>query len=531
MSEEPKSADIVEAARKLFGDNKSKNNATRRRPTSVCNTKACDGISQYAQKALEDEYAAMASTAEGSRNDQLNTSAFNLGQLVGSGELSEVLVIERLTAAAEHSGLGAKEIESTLASGLDAGKAEPRPPRAVSQVPPAYSLDPNEVGAQDNDEQPRYTDFAALLAGGLPEPPKPSVLSRADGVGIFYRAKRNELYGDPEAGKTMLTFAAIADELATGGRVVFIDLDNNGQIETAERLLMLGVPKAALIDPNRLRHCEPQSADEVVAIVKDCAGWATLAPIDCVGELLPLFGANSDKADDYTRVMQRVAGPLEKGGAAVVLIDHQAKGVDSRRYGAGGTMAKRRAVSGTSINLVRKATFIPGRGGIAELYINKDRPGGLRRHCPQGDGGGRQFAGTFILDPPDASPTLAAWRIEPGRVDSPAHTIDPRVERYHAVAAEGDGSVTAYDLAVRVNGLEAGTPPTRAMKQEARRSAEKLADQGRFELVDEHPRRWRVVSDEHPNIVRKRAQTKGTGPFECKGHRKGHKGTRHGQNR
>ena len=104
-----------------------------------------------------------------------------------------------------------------------------------------------EIGAdRETPGPPRYVDIAALLAGGLPEPPSPSLLYRTDNVAVFYEGKRNELYGDPGDGKTMLALAAVPGELAAGGRVLFIDLDNNGAVETVQRSLMLGAaPRCA----------------------------------------------------------------------------------------------------------------------------------------------------------------------------------------------------------------------------------------------------------------------------------------------
>ncbi|WP_324738665.1 bifunctional DNA primase/polymerase [Mycobacterium sp. 5-140-3-2] len=356
----------------------------------------------------------------------------------------------------------------------------------------------HDAEAQDGNEPIRYTDFGALLAGGLPEPPKPSVLHRTDGIAIFYHGKRNELYGDPEDGKTMVLLAAAAKELTKPvGRVLFLDFDNNGAAETAQRLIMLGVDKAVLADRDRFRHIEPLDADEVLQVVSDCAGWATLVGGDCVGELMPLFRANSDNADDYTRVMQMVSAPLERGGAAVIWLDHQAKGSESRAYGAGGTMAKRRAVSGVSINLVRKQTFAPGKGGMAELWVNKDRPGGLRAHCPKGEGR-RQFAGTFTLDQPDRETGVAEWRVTADRAEAPAAVIDPVTERHYQAAqkiAAAGGAVTMRAVGASAHGLPPDTPLTEAQKKATQRALAQLQAEGRLMLASGvRPKRWEVAA-------------------------------------
>lgn len=80
----------------------------------------------YAAAALADECGAVAAAPEGTRNDQLNRSAFNLGQLVGAGALDESQARASLADAAKASGLDARETNRTIESGLTAGMADPR---------------------------------------------------------------------------------------------------------------------------------------------------------------------------------------------------------------------------------------------------------------------------------------------------------------------------------------------------------------------------------------------------------------------
>lgn len=80
----------------------------------------------YARKALTEEAAAVASAPEGRRNQQLNDSAYSLGQLVAAGVLYRGDVEQALEAAALQAGLGEVEIRGTLRSGLNAGMREPR---------------------------------------------------------------------------------------------------------------------------------------------------------------------------------------------------------------------------------------------------------------------------------------------------------------------------------------------------------------------------------------------------------------------
>lgn len=80
----------------------------------------------YAEVALDNELRALGAVGEGGRNHALNRAAYSLGQLVGSGQLEETRLVDDLTATALSIGLGAREAERTIASGLAAGMRNPR---------------------------------------------------------------------------------------------------------------------------------------------------------------------------------------------------------------------------------------------------------------------------------------------------------------------------------------------------------------------------------------------------------------------
>lgn len=85
-----------------------------------------EGAARYAWAALQRETEAVASTQEGARNERLNSAAFSIGQLVGSGDLEESHARRELEAAGSAAGLPADEVRRTVASGLNAGMQQPR---------------------------------------------------------------------------------------------------------------------------------------------------------------------------------------------------------------------------------------------------------------------------------------------------------------------------------------------------------------------------------------------------------------------
>lgn len=81
---------------------------------------------RYAEAAFEAELERVAYAAPGERNNNLNRAAYSLGQLAGAGLLDPGEVAAALGGAALATGLDRREIEKTLASGLQAGMASPR---------------------------------------------------------------------------------------------------------------------------------------------------------------------------------------------------------------------------------------------------------------------------------------------------------------------------------------------------------------------------------------------------------------------
>jgi hypothetical protein len=91
----------------------------------------------YALAALQREIERVATAVNGTRNHTLNAATFNLAQLIAGGALDENTVIEQLTVAAQTAGLDDDEIGATLASGLRAGKQQPR---GIPERPPAPDM-------------------------------------------------------------------------------------------------------------------------------------------------------------------------------------------------------------------------------------------------------------------------------------------------------------------------------------------------------------------------------------------------------
>jgi hypothetical protein len=131
--------------------------------------------------------------------------------------------------------------------------------------------------------------------------------------------------------------------------------------------------------------------------------------IDSLGELLPLFRFNSNSADDFTVAHAEVIKPLTGCSAGVLVVDHLAKNAESRERGPTGTVAKLRAVGGSSIRVTAEEPFKPGEGGSAKLELYKDRHGGVRKQFPRHQS--KPVIGTFKLT---ADGEDLTYSIDPG---------------------------------------------------------------------------------------------------------------------
>lgn len=262
-----------------------------------------------------------------------------------------------------------------------------------------------------------FADVAALLDGGIPEPPRPVLLQREDGHHLFYREKVNVLFGDPESGKTWIALAGLAEALRAGRKGAFIDLDHNGVAEIVQRLILLGAPVDALRNPGAFRYAEPEDGDELITVVQVLRAWRpAVAVVDSLGELLPMLGLSSNSPDDYTSAHRRVLTPIANAGGVVIAVDHMPKSEEARAHGQTGTVAKKRAVNGITLRVTVVEAFAPGRGGSASMTVEKDRPGGVRAHCP--GAGKNPPAGRFVMEVDDQGAT--SWRVTTPRIDAPA---------------------------------------------------------------------------------------------------------------
>lgn len=181
-----------------------------------------NGSSPYGAKALQEELYILANTTEGARNHQLNTSAYNLAQLVAAGHLDTVTTQQQLRATALMIGLTATETDATLRSAFTAGTKQPRVvPELTAKIEVVeVQIDP-ETGEAINPSQAaeqtavdrRYLELsnAVLNLEGLRNIPPPTPIIE----GYIFRDNLAWLGGKPGHGKSFVA-VEVACCVATG---------------------------------------------------------------------------------------------------------------------------------------------------------------------------------------------------------------------------------------------------------------------------------------------------------------------------
>ena len=214
-----------------------------------------------------------------------------------------------------------------------------------------------------------------LRATGLTRPTA-TILTTSHEQGLIYLGRTHSLSGESTTGKTWVALAGVAQEIALGHPVLYVDFEDRGET-LLTRLHDMGADPD-LVD-ELVRYIEPDRA-------LDTAGWThieraaqgcRLAVIDGVTEGMTMHGLslldNEDIATWYGMLSRRIAAV----GAGVVEIDHVVKNADNRgRYAIGGAH-KLNGITGCAYTVVAGKSFSVGTVGHSRLVVAKDRHGAV----------------------------------------------------------------------------------------------------------------------------------------------------------
>lgn len=375
----------------------------------------------YAEAALRAEAHAVASCTDGNRNNQLNTSAFKLGTLVGAGELSEGEVIGALYDAAVAGGLvaddGHRAVMATINSGLSEGIKHPR------DIPerPDNSQGGDFAGYGENHKQDN-----GPKSGGSQEQPK----TDQNVIEIFWHGKnynrppRSWLAKDliPETGNGLLagqwgtakTFTALdlsactmtgtpfaGREIIRKGGVLFIAAEGASEIPirlqgiVEHKLAPLKLSEAAAGNPFDadleslpfawIEECPnlKDGFDRIVAASQSAASHIkeqfnlplALVIVDTLNAAANFKDGNDAAEGQF--IMNRLNDLSRKTGAFVIAVDHFGKAVET---GTRGTSAKEGAADMVLALLAERDTA--GNISNTRMAVRKLRGGSTGHETP-----------------------------------------------------------------------------------------------------------------------------------------------------
>ena len=203
----------------------------------------------------------------------------------------------------------------------------------------------------------------------------PAVVERQDGETVLYAGKLNSIFGVPGSGKSWIALIAAHEAVLRGGRVLYLDYEDNAAT-FKRRALLVGFHPQDYADA--FQYAKPGLMDSPVAVAEAVA-WLADAPD--VGQNLVIIdaaesaGCPSD-GSDVSPWYSRHVNPWQEVGCGVLTVDHVPKQREDRPMGAIGSQHKLARITGAAL-AVSGVAWTKRTNGTIFLHNHKDRGGDL----------------------------------------------------------------------------------------------------------------------------------------------------------
>lgn len=241
-------------------------------------------------------------------------------------------------------------------------------------------------------ERPLSSWRPISLDGDVEADAPPSILTvSGTDRALLYPGATNSIAGESESGKTWLALVAAREVIDRGGRVLWLDYEDNVR-RFRGRLDSMSVPRDLwgsidYVNPfhalwnNKVNASTSAHADFVELLQ---AGRYDFAVVDTMTGAMSVEGLDPNVGTEVESIQRILLGAIVKEtGAAVLVLDHVTKSSDGRGRYAIGSERKLSGITGAAYSLEVSRPWSRALGhdpvhGLATLKVTKDRPGFVR---------------------------------------------------------------------------------------------------------------------------------------------------------
>jgi len=247
------------------------------------------------------------------------------------------------------------------------------PPDTAGRVPAEAEAEPS-ADALEGGSWSTPVDMTDVLNGTLTQP-LPTIMTRTDGVSLFYPGKINGVHGESGLGKGWVVLTAAVEQIKAGHKVIYLDLEDT-LASISSRLQVLGLTRQQVVDGlTYLRPDDPTDPAEIARLLRLVSELQpSLVILDSLGEAFGLDSIDENSDAEVAPWLRRVPRAIADLGPCVVIVDHVTKSLDNPLYQKG-SGRKRGAVGGAQYLVEVVHPLSKGRGGRLRLTCAKDRNG------------------------------------------------------------------------------------------------------------------------------------------------------------